>query len=451
MSDVAIKVEGLSKKYRIGVRQERHDTLRDQIVSNLKSIFGHCLASQQTRVPDSIWALKDVSFEVKQGEVLGIIGRNGAGKSTLLKILSRITEPTAGRIEISGRVASLLEVGTGFHPELTGRENVYFNGAILGMKKSEIDRKFDEIVAFAEVEKFIDTPVKRYSSGMYVRLAFAVAAHLDSEVLILDEVLAVGDMSFQRKCLGMMEQTAKGGKTVLFVSHNMLAIQSLCTRGIFLNNGSIVFSGPTSQAVNKYLESVKELQIQPIDSRQDRLGGHEFRFTGLQFLNPETMKPWNTLMSGQSVVIRIGYRNLSGKVLDDVGVGIAFYARGGSLLFSCRSRAVGVSLQGIGPGDGFTDCIMDRFPLKEGYYSINLYAEKHQIPLDDLREGYGITVEAADYYGSGCLPAPGQPAVLVDYRWAPNREASSPFSSDKMKKLLIEKRSSNDQPEVPRE
>ena len=244
MSDIAVRVEGLSKQYRIGVRQKDHGTLRDHIVSNLKSLFGRnghsplsrnagsMESAEQAGVSDTIWALRDVSFEVKQGEVLGIIGRNGAGKSTLLKMLSRITEPTHGRIEIDGRVSALLEVGTGFHGELTGRENVYMNGTILGMKRVEIARKFDEIVAFAEVEQFIDTPVKHYSSGMYLRLAFAVAAHLEPEILIVDEVLAVGDAAFQKKCLGKMEGVAKEGRTIFFVSHNMPAVTRLCERVI---------------------------------------------------------------------------------------------------------------------------------------------------------------------------------------------------------------------------
>src|SRR6185503_6613254 len=236
MGDVAIRVDGLSKQYRIGALRKGHDTLRDHIVSNLRSLFGRDTSNQASRnsgsiesaeqavASDKFWALKDLSFEVKQGEVLGLIGRNGAGKSTLLKILSRITEPTCGRIEIEGRVSSLLEVGTGFSGELTGRDNIYLNGTILGMKKAEIDRKFDEIVAFSEVGRFLDTPVKHYSSGMYLRLAFAVAAHLEPEILIVDEVLAVGDAAFQKKCLGKMAGVAKEGRTVIFVSHNMPAI-----------------------------------------------------------------------------------------------------------------------------------------------------------------------------------------------------------------------------------
>ena len=266
MSDIAVRVDRLSKQYRIGA-QKSNDTLRDNIMSNLKSLFGRnghsprsrnagsMESAEQTGASDSIWALRDVSFEVKEGEVVGIIGRNGAGKSTLLKILSRITQPTHGRIEINGRVSSLLEVGTGFHGELTGRENVYMNGTILGMKRVEIARKFDEIVAFSGVEQFIDTPVKHYSSGMYLRLAFAVAAHLEPEILIVDEVLAVGDADFQKKCLGKMAGVAKEGRTIFFVSHNMPAITRLCERVIYLNEGKLCHDGPTHEVVKAYLHS----------------------------------------------------------------------------------------------------------------------------------------------------------------------------------------------------
>ncbi|MCX7841001.1 MAG: ABC transporter ATP-binding protein, partial [Anaerolineae bacterium] len=259
MTDIAIRVEHLSKRYYIGKVQKRHDTLRDAIsdfrfrISDWLSRAVTHHSPLATRNSDTIWALRDVSFEVKRGEVIGIIGRNGAGKSTLLKILSRITEPTEGRAIINGRVGSLLEVGTGFHPELTGRENIYLNGAILGMKKAEIDRKFDEIVAFAEVEKFLDTPVKHYSSGMYVRLAFAVAAHLEPEILLVDEVLAVGDAAFQKKCLGKMGDVAREGRTVLFVSHNMAAIQQLCSKAVLLQSGVLRSWGTVRQVIEMYL------------------------------------------------------------------------------------------------------------------------------------------------------------------------------------------------------
>lgn len=254
MSETVIKVENLSKKYIIGhQRQEGYTTLRDSISNGSKNLLGKLRGkSSADSTSEEFWALKDLNFEIKQGDRVGIIGRNGAGKSTLLKVLSRITEPTNGSIRIKGRVASLLEVGTGFHPELTGRENIFLNGAILGMEKTEIQRKFDEIVDFAEVEKFLDTPVKRYSSGMYVRLAFAVAAHLEPEILIVDEVLAVGDTQFQKKCLGRMSKVAQEGRTVLFVSHNMAAINTLCSTGIVLDKGNIVCTGDTSKCISTY-------------------------------------------------------------------------------------------------------------------------------------------------------------------------------------------------------
>lgn len=290
MSDVIIRAEGIGKKYRIRhERAERYTALRDVIAEKVRGLFirgkskaigianlnnstdtlmasgkdventksdfpSDCRVSKVPSVED-FWALRDVSFEVNRGDVVGIIGRNGAGKSTLLKILSRITEPTEGRVELDGRVASLLEVGTGFHPELTGRENIFLNGAILGMTRAEVRRKFDEIVAFAEVEQFLDTPVKRYSSGMYVRLAFSVAAHLEPEILVVDEVLAVGDAEFQKKCLGKMREVSKGGRTVLFVSHNMAAVQALCSSAISLDSGRIIFDGQSAEAVSRYLNA----------------------------------------------------------------------------------------------------------------------------------------------------------------------------------------------------
>lgn len=254
MTDIAISVQNLSKMYRIGRQQARYKRFTETV---METVLASVRRLRDLRKPlpatETLWALKNVSFDVKEGEVVGIIGRNGAGKSTLLKVLSRITEPTEGEVRIRGRIGSLLEVGTGFHPELTGRENIYLNGAILGMHRAEINRKFDEIVAFAEVEKFLDTPVKRYSSGMYVRLAFAVAAHLEPEILVVDEVLAVGDAQFQKKCMGKMEDVAKGGRTVFFVSHNMSAITSLCSRAILLDHGEMINDDISKNVVASYL------------------------------------------------------------------------------------------------------------------------------------------------------------------------------------------------------
>ena len=255
MSQYAIRAEGLSKEYAIGARQQRYHTLREALVNGLTAPFERFRGGRRRPAKEMIWALKDVSFQVDQGEVVGVIGRNGAGKSTLLKVLSRITVPTKGQVAVRGRVVSLLEVGTGFHPELTGRENVFLNGAILGMTRNEVRRKFEEIVDFADVERFIDTPVKHYSSGMYMRLAFAIAAHLETDILLVDEVLAVGDASFQQKCLAKMQDVAGRGRTVLFVSHNMTAVQSLCERVIHIEGGHIVGDGEPKEQIQEYLSS----------------------------------------------------------------------------------------------------------------------------------------------------------------------------------------------------
>ncbi|HEY9649447.1 MAG TPA: ABC transporter ATP-binding protein, partial [Coleofasciculaceae cyanobacterium] len=301
MSDPVIRVENLGKKYIIGHQQEgryRYQSLRDVITNGAKSISSRVFNPTKRNLPnpsrEEFWALKDICLEIQQGDRVGIIGRNGAGKSTLLKILSRITEPTTGRISIKGRVASLLEVGTGFHPELTGRENIYLNGAILGMSKTEIKRKFDEIVDFAEVEKFLDTPVKRYSSGMYVRLAFSVAAHLEPEILIIDEVLSVGDINFQKKCLGKMQDISKDeGRTVLFVSHNTEAIQRLCSKCLLLERGKLMASGNMDSVMARYLSanSYKASPGEWIDiSDAKRMGDGTVSFVAVKYtsLNPAT-------------------------------------------------------------------------------------------------------------------------------------------------------------------
>ena len=309
--DIAIKVENVGKRYRIGLKEKIHDSIFgaafDFVKSPLhnfrkyRSLYSFDEDNRDSNSSDIIWALKDVSFHVKPGEVLGIIGRNGAGKSTLLKILSRITDPTTGHAEIRGRIGSLLEVGTGFHPDLTGRENAYLNGTILGMKKREVDRKFDEIVEFSGIEKFIDTPVKRYSSGMKVRLAFSVAAHLEPEIMIIDEVLAVGDSDFQKKCLNKMEDVGQEGRTVLFVSHNMQAVSRLCERAILLDAGGIVKDGPSDQIIRDYLTS--------------DLGTTAAR----EWVNPDNA-PTGTAVRLRAVRVRNG----DGKISDTIDIRQAF-------------------------------------------------------------------------------------------------------------------------------
>lgn len=334
MSDCVIRAEGLSKKYVIGHQiGPRYATFREAIVESLKragrGAFRVVRPSSASPDPrrEEVWALKDVSFEVKQGERLGVIGRNGAGKSTLLKILSRITDPTRGRVALHGRVASLLEVGTGFHPELTGRENIFLNGAILGMSKHEIKRKFDEIVAFSEVERFLDTPLKRYSSGMQVRLAFAVAAHLEPEILVVDEVLAVGDFAFQKKSLGKMRDVAQGGRTVLFVSHDMGAINTLCERAMLLHNGSILTAGDASEVVARYLEGSDRLYT-PIRSVFRDYG--EFRLISAAVLQNNV--PTAAISSRQPFTIEIQYEIL--KAVPEARLSIFFRNNKGEAVFS---------------------------------------------------------------------------------------------------------------------
>ena len=297
MPDTVISVEALSKRYWLG-HMPRHDTLRDALSHTFKSLPRLLRQSVTRSGPtnrDELWALRDVTFEVKRGEVVGIIGRNGAGKSTLLKILSRITEPTTGRVTLQGRVASLLEVGTGFHPELTGRENVFLNGAILGMSRAEIHQKFDEIVAFAEVEKFLDTPVKHYSSGMYVRLAFAVAAHLEPEILIVDEVLAVGDFAFQQKCLGKMEEVARGGgRTILFVSHQLTSLAQICPRCLLLTNGHVTVDAPSGDVIARYLSAGRDFpeQVLLADLPRNTIYRQHARLVQARSLAPASAQPW---------------------------------------------------------------------------------------------------------------------------------------------------------------
>lgn len=335
MSDTVIQVENLGKQYRIGQR-ESYLTFRETITKAVRAPFTRNKGDGNQTDGDLFWALKDVSFEVKRGEVLGIIGRNGAGKSTLLKILTRITEPTEGRATIHGRVASLLEVGTGFHPELTGRENIFLNGAILGMSKREIERKFDEIVAFSEIEKFLDTPVKRYSSGMYVRLAFAVAAHMEPEILLIDEVLAVGDAQFQKKCLGKMGDVASEGRTVLFVSHNMAAIQELCSRTIVLAGGHVVEDAPAPKAISDYLSAPPgtadgDLDLSSPSLRRNSLQDSNFKWTRIAILNSEG-KPTTTV--GLAEPFEMELRGKASVATKDLKVGFGVMSPLGFSLFN---------------------------------------------------------------------------------------------------------------------
>lgn len=418
MDRAAIQVEVLGKRYRIGQLAERHDTLRDALADLALAPVRRLRALRRSDgANDFIWALKDLDFTVQPGEVVGVIGRNGAGKSTLLKVLSRITEPTEGRAWIRGRVGSLLEVGTGFHPELTGRENIYLNGAILGMRRDEIAAKFDQIVAFSGVEKFIDTPVKRYSSGMYLRLAFAVAAHLQTDILLVDEVLAVGDAEFQKKCLGKMGDIAGEGRTVLLVSHHMNAVQGLCQRVIVLDGGRVAFDGPTAEGIAFYLSSYRtEGDSLPLAERTDRRGTGVFRFQEVRFLDGETQTPLNLLISGQRVLVEVRYKNLSDRPLGPVHVGISFWSATGQFMFACNNEAVTGLYENL-PDEGTLTCVIPRWPLSSGLYTFNLFSKESGLVSDHIRPAGSIQVERGDFYGTGKLPAQTYQGVFIDYEW----------------------------------
>lgn len=422
MSDTVIRVENLGKKYVIEHQQEERSNyvaLRDVIANGVKSLGRKLIQPQGQAVNpiEEFWALKNVSLEIKRGDRVGIIGRNGAGKSTLLKILSRITEPTTGRISIKGRVASLLEVGTGFHPELTGKENIYLNGAILGMSKGEIRHKFDEIVAFAEVERFLDTPVKRYSSGMYVRLAFAVAAHLEPEILIVDEVLAVGDASFQKKCLGKMEDVARNqGRTVLFVSHNLGAIQKLCSRAILLHQGELQKEGSVDTTIDGYFTSFSETINIPLQKRTDRVGSGRFRFVSIDFLNNED-KPLDSISTGQKLKIKVGYEAEFPVDLNTARVSIGFKNQLEQILFSCPSIVQNFSSSSRLKKQGVLVCEVFKFPLPAGNYKFSLFSAIGAEVTDRIADVGVLEVKPGDFYGTGKLPYSGGRGVFVDFMW----------------------------------
>jgi lipopolysaccharide transport system ATP-binding protein len=397
----------------------RPDTLRDHLADAIKSLFhrdGHplTLSAPRSAPTNILWALKNVSFEVKQGEIVGIIGRNGAGKSTLLKILSRITEPTEGRAEVYGRVGSLLEVGTGFHPELTGRENVYLNGAILGMRKAEIDRKFDEIVAFADVEKFLDTPVKHYSSGMSVRLAFAVAAHLEPEILIVDEVLAVGDAAFQKKCLGKMRDVTREGRTVLIVSHNMAAIQGLCSKCYLLSSGQLVAEGPPRSVVEGYLADVSVATPALLGQRRDRQGSGEIQFLEVAILDAKG-RPVDVALSGQDIAIVVSYRSRDEKPISRLDVHITFSTTLGQFMFNCSSEGSGHPFEVL-PPSGQVVCHIPELPLAPGQYVFSLFSTVGGVIADWVQEAGCLHVAAGDYFGTGQLRTH-EEGFLVKHKW----------------------------------
>lgn len=422
MSQIAVQVNGLGKRYRIGGTKTSYKTLRSSITGSLTAPIrgvANLFRSADSRNGDNgtFWALQDISFNVNRGEVIGIIGHNGAGKSTLLKILSRITLPTRGFAEIYGRVGSLLEVGTGFHPELTGRENIFLNGAILGMTRDEITRKLDEIITFAEIEKFIHMPVKHYSSGMGLRLGFAVAAHLEPEILVVDEVLAVGDAAFQKKCLGKMGEVAKEGRTVLFVSHNMAAVSALCTRGLLLKKGEVVADGPVNDVISRYMEMNAANASIPLVERTDRRGNGRFRFTNVTFLNENgEIVPGG--VSGKPLTIVLDYVSADGSKARDVDAYIAFFGSFGELLFAPHVRLARGAFEEI-PPKGQMICRIPKLPLTPGYYRFSL--EMGIAPdylMDNIEDAGSLFVEPGDFYGTGYLPLRQHiKAVMVEHQW----------------------------------
>jgi len=411
-----IRVEGLGKQYRIGARYVPYKTLRESIVSAAQAPFR--LFNRNGKSEDrAFWALKDINFEVMPGEVVGIIGRNGAGKSTLLKILSRITEPTTGQVDLYGRVGSLLEIGTGFHGELTGRENIYLNGAILGMKFVEIDRKFDEIVAFAEVEKFIDTPVKHYSSGMYLRLAFSVAAHLEPEILVVDEVLAVGDVSFTKKCLGKMDDVAKQGRTVLFVSHAMSAVQNLCGSAMVLTQGQIKFYGETERAIKQYLadgeSQVGACDLSPI---QNRNGSGKICLTKF-WVEDSTAAQVATLTSGETCSMVVEYVSVEECHRRNVFLSITIHTLTGMPVSAISTKLSGQNFETV-PPKGRISFEMPRLPLTAGRYVVDLYLATHNgyEMMDSIKSAASFDVSDGDFYGSGYAGSHHAP-TMIEGRW----------------------------------
>ncbi|MGG6239887.1 ABC transporter ATP-binding protein [Nodosilinea sp. AN01ver1] len=422
MSDTVIQVENLGKKYVLGHQQQgssRYVALRDVLSDRAKSLsrrLRHPLKPQANSRQDEFWALKDVSFEVKQGEVVGIIGRNGAGKSTLLKVLSRITEPTTGRVRLRGRVASLLEVGTGFHPELTGRENIFLNGAILGMSRAEINRRFDEIVEFAEVSRFLDTPVKRYSSGMYVRLAFAVAAHLEPEILLVDEVLAVGDAAFQKKCLGKLQDAATtGGKTVFFVSHNMPTIQTLCQKAILLDKGLIKEQGETNFIIKQYFSLGTQLTSSEADLlvHPGRRHSREKALRAVWLSNHENERQTEF---GMGDAINVSFRFSCDRSISSPGFGFGFEDESGRRIFSINNYMAPNSSNNISSSkEGIAVLKVDKLPLMPGKYYINISIVENQSEwVDFIERAIGFEIIPKDVFGSGKIPDSSHGLIFLD-------------------------------------
>lgn len=414
MSEIAIQIEKLGKQYRIGAQQDGYKTIRDTIMDAMYAPFRRAkriVSGQAYGAADleqTLWALRDVSFEVKHGEVVGIIGSNGAGKSTLLKLLSQITEPSEGSIDIYGRVGALLEVGTGFHQELTGRENLYLNGSILGMTRSDINRKFDEIVEFAGVEKFIDTPVKHYSSGMRLRLGFSVAAHLEPEILVVDEVLAVGDAEFQKKCIGKMSDVAGEGRTVLFVSHNMAAIANLCPRTLLLQAGQLLMDGQTDEIISKYHQMFTADNTRNLADRIDRKGNGKVRFVDIQVEGLDEPDVY----SGKGVRFILGYEAEIDAPLYNVSFAIHIRDQFTGRLITLFNEWSGQIFNDL-PPKGKIVCEVDQLLLTMGIYDLELGLKIGYEVADVLENAFSMDVLPTDYFGTGKLPRKGVHGVVI--------------------------------------
>lgn len=424
MSDIVLSVENLWKQYRLGVvgaSSLREDVGR--LMAKLRGKEDPTLKIGETNDRENIkgqyiWALQDINFEIKRGEVVGIIGKNGAGKSTLLKILSKVTTPTKGTVRAKGRIASLLEVGTGFHPELTGRENIFLNGAILGMTKNDIHKKFDEIVEFSGIGKYIDTPVKRYSSGMYVRLAFAVAAHLEPEILIVDEVLAVGDVEFQKKCLGKMKDVSGEGRTVLFVSHNMAALQNLCSKSFLLKSGKMILPlSDTKSVVSFYLRENKNSNSVPIKDISERLGEGKVRIIEFR-VTDEQDNDLETIISGQEVFFKIYYKTFLQIELPNLIAALSISTTDGFLITVLSSEFTGCAIQ-TNSQEGYLECKVHKFPLTGGEYMVNLIIRYQNLIQDWIQEARCIRVEDGDFFNTGrAIPASHRSSVLLEQIWS---------------------------------
>jgi lipopolysaccharide transport system ATP-binding protein len=423
MSNTVIKVENLGKLYKlgeVGTGTISHDLNRWWARIRGKedpfAKIGETNDRTQKGNSDYVWSLKDINLDIKQGDAVGIIGRNGAGKSTLLKLLSKVTSPTTGNIKVKGRIASLLEVGTGFHPELTGRENIFLNGAILGMRKEEIRRKFDEIVDFSGVERYIDTPVKRYSSGMYVRLAFAVAAHLESEILIVDEVLAVGDVEFQKKCLGKMGEVSKGeGRTVLFVSHNMAAMSNLCSRGILLKNGSLSINTIIEKAIEGYLSGYKENYGSSILEREDRSGNQKIKFKNV-ILRNEAFKNVDLIQNGKTSYFELQFDQIHQEsYLKNVEFSMGINDSWGDRILLLSTYLTKENFSVVERGRDKVILKIDRFPLKSGMYSYTLNCMVDNELADWVKFAGEFIVEEGDFFQTGKVLPPQQGFFMIPH------------------------------------